>query len=68
MPNRRRQLQHSHKRLGGPEIVKHDKIRKIHTPNIQGHAFFLGRQSAAGSCGTDAQDWETLKLVRNTHV
>ena len=39
-PKRRRQLRHSRKGLGGPEIVKTYKIRKIHAPKSRG-VFFL---------------------------
>ena len=44
-PKRRRQLRHSRKGLGGPEIVKNDKIRKIHTPKIQGRVFSEGAEA-----------------------
>ena len=44
-PKRRRQLRHSRKGLGGPEIVKNDKIPKIHTLKIQGRVFSEGAEA-----------------------
>ena len=57
-PKGRGQLRHSRKGLGGvgrPEIVKNDKIRKIHTPNIQGLVFFSEGAEAPQAAATQPQ-------------
>ena len=48
------------KRLGGPEIVKNDKIHKIHTPKLQRGVFSEGAE-APQAADTDAKGWGTLK-------
>ncbi len=65
-PKHRRQLRHSRKGLGGPEVVKNDKIRKIHTPQIQGRVFSEGAEApqAAATQTQRAGDPETDNYCR----
>ena len=48
------------KGFGGPEIVKNDKIHKIHTPKLQRGVFSEGAE-APQAADTDAKGWGTLK-------
>ena len=53
--------------LGGPEIVKNDKIHKIHTPQIQGYVFFSEGAKAPQAAATQthrAGDSETDDYCR----
>ena len=59
-PKRRRQRDTAAKGLGGPEIVKNDKIHKIHTPKLQRGVFSEGAE-APQAADTDAKGWGTLK-------
>ena len=66
-PKRRRQLRHRRKGLGGPEIVKNDKIHKIHAPKIQG-VFFLRSPKRRRQLGHRRTGLGDLKPVTNINL
>ena len=69
-PKRRRQRDTVAKGLGSPEIVKDDKIHKIHTPKLQSGVFSEGAEApqAAATQTQRAGDPETDNYCRLSHL